>query len=289
VAPASDTALLDRFIREHDEDAFAALVARHVPMVQGACRRVLHDIHHAEDAFQATFLLLARKAGTVRPPDRLAAWLHGVARQVALPLRCWSTPAPRPRGGCWPSWPAACRRPGKRVRPRRRCVGWSTGAPDEGPEAAALEPAVDVGRLERLRDEWLETPNFEDLYDRAPASVIARERARLPEGVTGAEAAADPDCPLCQMMADDAGPYFWHLDGCNMDDDFAFSFHATREEWEAERREWEDFNRRFEEEQRAGKPAGTPPRFGRGATPTRTRATTHRCYGFSAWALAWRN
>jgi RNA polymerase sigma factor (sigma-70 family) len=84
--PASDAALLDHFVRERDENAFAALLARHGPMVQGVCRRVLHDTHHAEDAFQATFLVLARKAATVRPPDRLAAWLHGVARQVALRL-----------------------------------------------------------------------------------------------------------------------------------------------------------------------------------------------------------
>jgi hypothetical protein len=53
------------------------------------------------------------------------------------------------------------------------------------------------------------------------------------------------------------GVYFWGLDGSHMDDDFAFSFHATREEWEAERHKWADFHRRFEEEQRAGKPAGT--------------------------------
>src|SRR5262249_12269320 len=68
--PASDAALLDHFVRERDEDAFAALVARHGPMVQGVCRRVLHDTHHAEDAFQATFLVLARKAATVRPRGR---------------------------------------------------------------------------------------------------------------------------------------------------------------------------------------------------------------------------
>jgi hypothetical protein len=66
---------------------------------------------------------------------------------------------------------------------------------------------------------------------------------------------ADEDCPLCQLMADQPGPVFWHLDGCNMDDDFPFSFHATREEWEKERRSWEEFNRRFEEEQK-GREAG---------------------------------
>jgi RNA polymerase sigma factor (sigma-70 family) len=82
--PVADAALLDRFVRSRDQDAFAALVSRHGPMVLGVCRRVLHDAHHAEDAFQATFLVLARKADTIHPVDRLAAWLHSVARQVAL-------------------------------------------------------------------------------------------------------------------------------------------------------------------------------------------------------------
>lgn len=58
---------------------------------------------------------------------------------------------------------------------------------------------------------------------------------------------ADPET-ICQMMADDPGPYFWHLDGSRMDNDFAFSFHATREEWEAEQREWAEYSRRFNEE-----------------------------------------
>jgi RNA polymerase sigma factor (sigma-70 family) len=82
--PASDARLLEQFVRCRDEDAFAALLARHGPMVLGACRRVLGDAHAAEDAAQATFLVLARRATAVRPPERLAAWLYGVARQVAL-------------------------------------------------------------------------------------------------------------------------------------------------------------------------------------------------------------
>jgi RNA polymerase sigma factor (sigma-70 family) len=85
--PMSDTALLERFVRQRDEGAFAALVARHGPMVLGVCRRVLRDRHEAEDAFQATFLILARKAGSLRRPQSLAAWLYGTARRLALTAR----------------------------------------------------------------------------------------------------------------------------------------------------------------------------------------------------------
>jgi RNA polymerase sigma factor (sigma-70 family) len=80
----SDAALLERFIRRREEAAFAALLARHGPMVHGVCRRVLRDVQEAEDVFQATFLVLARKAASLRHPDRLAAWLHVTARQLAL-------------------------------------------------------------------------------------------------------------------------------------------------------------------------------------------------------------
>jgi RNA polymerase sigma factor (sigma-70 family) len=80
----SDAELLGRFIELQDEPAFTALVTRHAPMVLGVCRRLLRDPHQAEDSAQAVLLILARKAGSVRPPDRLAAWLYGVARQVAL-------------------------------------------------------------------------------------------------------------------------------------------------------------------------------------------------------------
>src|SRR5262249_53956178 len=84
---AADASLLRRFISERDETAFAALLHRHGPMVLHVCRRVLGDLHDAEDAFQATFLILARKAATVRPRRALPAWLHVVARRVALKAR----------------------------------------------------------------------------------------------------------------------------------------------------------------------------------------------------------
>jgi RNA polymerase sigma factor (sigma-70 family) len=78
-----DSALLQRFLDCRDEAAFTALVARHGPMVYGVCRRLLDDTHAAEDAFQATFIVLARKARSIRPRGAVAAWLHGVARRVA--------------------------------------------------------------------------------------------------------------------------------------------------------------------------------------------------------------
>ena len=87
VAALSDRELLRRFVARADDRAFAALMARHGPMVLGVCRRHLDDGHAAEDAFQATWLVLVRRAGSLRDADRLGPWLHGVARRVALRAR----------------------------------------------------------------------------------------------------------------------------------------------------------------------------------------------------------
>ena len=79
-----DGQLLARFVAARDETSFAALVQRHGPMVFGVCRRILRDYHDAEDAFQATFLVLARKAGSVVKRDSLGCWLYQVAYHTAL-------------------------------------------------------------------------------------------------------------------------------------------------------------------------------------------------------------
>src|SRR5947209_5608903 len=85
--PLTDAQLLERWTGQRDEAAFARLLRRHGPAVLGACQRLLRDPHEAEDAFQATFLVLVRRAGSIRRREALAAWLHRVACRVALRAR----------------------------------------------------------------------------------------------------------------------------------------------------------------------------------------------------------
>jgi RNA polymerase sigma factor (sigma-70 family) len=124
---ASDALLLDRFVEQWDQAAFRELVVRHGSMVLGVCRRMLRDSHAAEDAFQATFLVLARKAGSVRKRESVGPWLYGVAQRVALEARG-----------------IACRRqPQLRVDPEVKEVD------DDGLERAELHAALheELGRL----------------------------------------------------------------------------------------------------------------------------------------------
>src|SRR5690242_4671454 len=82
-AAQTDRELLHAFAARRDEAAFAALVERHGPLVWGVCRRLLRHTQDAEDAFQAAFLVLARKAGSVSWRDDTANWLYAVALRVA--------------------------------------------------------------------------------------------------------------------------------------------------------------------------------------------------------------
>ena len=95
----SDDQLLARFLSERDEAAFAALVKRHGPMVLDVCQSVLRHTQDAEDACQTTFLVLAKKAGSIRKKTSVASWLHGVAYRLARKLELSRKPAPEPVSG----------------------------------------------------------------------------------------------------------------------------------------------------------------------------------------------
>jgi RNA polymerase sigma factor (sigma-70 family) len=84
LAEATDRQLVDRFARGHEESAFTILLRRHGPMVLGVSQGILRQLQDAEDVFQATFLLLARKASSIRKRESVASWLHGVAYRLAV-------------------------------------------------------------------------------------------------------------------------------------------------------------------------------------------------------------
>src|SRR5262245_36860874 len=86
-ADTTDVLLLERFVLHRDEEAFAAILERYGPMVHGVCRRVLGNVHDADDAFQVAFLVLARKAASIRNRGSIGSWLHGVAYRVAAEVR----------------------------------------------------------------------------------------------------------------------------------------------------------------------------------------------------------
>ncbi len=103
----------------------------------------------------------------------------------------------------------------------------------------------EVARLEQTKAGWLERPD-PDFGGRSPAYILECERKRLPLIVSAEEVVQDDDCPFCQWMSQEGTPAFSHLDGCNMDDDFPFSFYRTRDEWEEECRRNDEFIRQWE-------------------------------------------
>jgi RNA polymerase sigma factor (sigma-70 family) len=171
-APADgppDAELLGRFARQRDEAAFEALVRRHGPTVLGACRRVLRDPHAADDAFQATFLVLAKKAGALERPAALGPWLYGVAVRTALKARA-----------------GAARR---RAQERKAATAEAVG-PDDGLVWRELRPLLDeaVARLpEKYRVPFvlhhLEGRTVDDVARRlgCPRGTVAARLARARE------------------------------------------------------------------------------------------------------------
>ncbi len=142
----TDGQLLGRFLARRDEAAFEALLRRHGPMVLGVCRRVLGNSHDADDAFQATFLVLVRKAATVRPASAVGNWLYGVAYRTALEARS-----------------AAARR----RRKEREVADMARGRPADD----------DRGELRRLLDQ--ELSRLPDKY-RTPIILCDLERSASP-------------------------------------------------------------------------------------------------------------
>jgi RNA polymerase sigma factor (sigma-70 family) len=118
----SDGQLLDWFVHQREEAAFTALVRRHGPMVLSVCRRVLRHSEDAEDAFQATFLVLAEKASGLHQPELLANWLYGVANRTAIHAR---------------------QRASRRSEREREVATPSTGSSDEEIEARQLRQILD--------------------------------------------------------------------------------------------------------------------------------------------------
>jgi hypothetical protein len=112
-----------------------------------------------------------------------------------------------------------------------------------------IDVSVESARLESVKQAWLNEP--QDEFDgRIPSAIIESERRRIPMVVSAKQMVIDENCDVCRLMSGetglDFGPGFWHLDGCNMDQEFEFSTYLTCEEWETEQRKWREFNEEFD-------------------------------------------
>ncbi len=112
----------------------------------------------------------------------------------------------------------------------------------------------EIARLEQAKAEWLDSPDPE-YGGKSPSTLIEYERIRLPWVSSEENSPFDDDCPCCRAMAKERlEPGFWHLDGCNMDEGFAFSFYRTKEEWEKEVRRMEEFSQSMKRHEDEGVP-----------------------------------
>jgi RNA polymerase sigma factor (sigma-70 family) len=207
-----DAQLLDRFVCAQDETAFTALVARHGPMVLGLCRRLLRDGPDVEDAFQAVFLVLVRKAAAVGRRELLGNWLYGVAFRVASDLRAQAARRARrrsrldpgelaaPDGPDAPELPAlldaeVARLPDKYRRPVVLC--YLQGQTNEEAARQLSWPVGTVkGRLSRARDL---------LRSRLARRGLALSAAALAEALTATASAAVPSPLLASVLLTAAG------------------------------------------------------------------------------------
>jgi RNA polymerase sigma factor (sigma-70 family) len=164
-AAMTDGQLLEYFLTQRDNAAFAALVQRHGPMVWGVCRRVLSNYHDAEDAFQATFLVLVRKAASLVPRELVANWLYGVAHHTALKARA-----------------TAARRKGR----ERQVTEMPEPAVAEQDQWRNLQPRLDEG-LSRLPDKYRSVIVLCDLEGKTRKEVAGQ--LGLPEGTVGSRLA----------------------------------------------------------------------------------------------------
>lgn len=153
----ADAALLERFLADRDEAAFAALVRRHGPKVMAVCRRFTRHHQDAEDAFQAVFVVLARRASSVRPPGQVGSWLYGVACRTARKAR------------------------GRAARLRRRETSPEPGVePMTPPPVSHADAAVILEEVERLPPVYRAALVLCDL-DGRPRKEAAAELG-IPEG-----------------------------------------------------------------------------------------------------------
>lgn len=153
----TDGELLERFLARRDEPAFESVVLRHGPMVLRLCREVLGNTHDADDAFQATFLVLVNNAAAIRDQDALGRWLYGVAYRIAVRAK---------------------------VRSRRR----------QNQERQGVEMAAAVPENDALPQDYLPVVHAE--LNRLPTKIRDPLVLCYLEGLTQEEAARQLDCPL---------------------------------------------------------------------------------------------